>query len=342
MNKLAISVIAILALTSVVVYKTLETEQDYSERLKRIARSINSQNLSWKAENPSRFAEMTKSQVMHLMGTKIKENSEHVLNADILEVPEDATVPDSFSSAATWPKCTSITEIRDQSHCGSCWAFGSTEAMSDRICITSGQVQQTKLSADDVMSCCSSCGDGCNGGDPYAAWAYFRNTGVVTGDLYGTTTTCKPYPLAPCAHHVTPKKYPACPQNDARTPACQRQCIPQYKKSYKSDRHFGKTYYGVNGEKAMKFDISQKGPITVSFAVYEDFLTYKSGVYYHQQGQLLGFHSVRIVGYGNEDGMDYWNVANSWNDQWGDNGYFKIKRGVDECGIESQGVAGDV
>ena len=56
-------------------------------------------------------------------------------------------------------------------------------------------------------------------------------------------------------------------------------------------------------------------------------------------GSALGGHAIEIIGYGTEEGTDYWLVKNSWNDAWGDGGTFKIKRGVDECGIESQVTA---
>ena len=63
-------------------------------------------------------------------------------------------------------------------------------------------------------------------------------------------------------------------------------------------------------------------------------------MYTHTSGQALGGHAIKIIGWGVEDGTDYWTVANSWNSDWGDNGFFKIRRGTDECGIESQVVAG--
>lgn len=64
------------------------------------------------------------------------------------------------------------------------------------------------------------------------------------------------------------------------------------------------------------------------------------GVYQHVAGNLAGGHAVRILGWGVEDGVDYWLVANSWNRLWGENGYFKIIRGINNCGIEEFITAG--
>ena len=61
---------------------------------------------------------------------------------------------------------------------------------------------------------------------------------------------------------------------------------------------------------------------------------YESGIYQHLKGFLEGGHAVLAVGYGIEDGIPFWNVKNSWGPSWGENGYFRIIRGQDECGIE--------
>ena len=73
------------------------------------------------------------------------------------------------------------------------------------------------------------------------------------------------------------------------------------------------------------------GPVEVTFYVFEDFLTYKSGVYEHKTGQFLGSHAVKMIGWGVENGIPYWIVVNSWNEMWGDNGTFKILRGKNHC-----------
>ena len=66
-------------------------------------------------------------------------------------------------------------------------------------------------------------------------------------------------------------------------------------------------------------------------------MSYKSGVYQHVTGGMLGGHAVKIIGYGTDSksGLDYWLVANSWNTDWGVNGYFMIRRGNNECNFEA-------
>merc|ERR1711907_351791 len=98
---------------------------------------------------------------------------------------EKAAAPESFDSRSNWYSCSSIGEIRDQSACGSCWAFGAAETMSDRICIHSGMQDQTRVSAEDLLECCTECGNGCQGGWPPMAFAFWMNSGVSTGGLYG-------------------------------------------------------------------------------------------------------------------------------------------------------------
>ena len=78
--------------------------------------------------------------------------------------------------------------------------------------------------------------------------------------------------------------------------------------------------------------------MTAAFTVYEDFLTYKSGVYSHQTGSSLGGHAIKVIGWGIENGEDYWLCVNSWNDTWGDQGLFKILHG--NCGINDEMTAG--
>lgn len=72
-------------------------------------------------------------------------------------------------------------------------------------------------------------------------------------------------------------------------------------------------------------------------------MTFNHNGLFCRTGSYLGGHAVKIIGWGTDEksGLDYWLVANSWNDSWGENGFFRILRGVNECGIEAQVVAGE-
>jgi len=90
----------------------------------------------------------------------------------------------------------------------------------------------------------------------------------------------------------------------------------------------------------------KNGPMSVSFEVYHDFMQYKGGIYQHTglKDRYNPFemtnHAVLLVGYGvdKKSGMKFWIVKNSWGESWGENGYFRIRRGTDECSIESIAV----
>ncbi|KAM0869625.1 hypothetical protein ACQ4PT_040552 [Festuca glaucescens] len=213
-----------------------------------------------------------------------------------------------------------------QGHCGSCWAFGAVECLQDRFCIHLNV--NISLSVNDLVSCCGFlCGQGCNGGYPISAWRYFRRSGVVTDE-------CDPYfDQDGCQH-------PGC-EPAYRTPKCEKKCKVQ-NQVWKQEKHFSVNAYKVKSNPHdIMAEVYTNGPVEVAFTVYEDFAHYKSGVYKHITGGVMGGHAVKLIGWGTSDaGEDYWLLANQWNRGWGDDGYFKIIRGTNECGIEGEVVAG--
>jgi len=249
-------------------------------------------------------------------------------------------LPENFDARANWPDCPTIGEIRDQGGCGSCWAFGAVESMSDRVCIHSNATVHFRFSADDLVSCCRVCGFGCNGGFPGMAWNYWVRKGLVSGGPYGSDQGCRPYEIAPCEHHVNGTRGP-CNPGESKTPKCVKKCQGSYSVQYSADKRYGSKSYSISrNEDQIRKEIMTNGPVEGAFTVFEDLLAYKSGVYQHVTGKVLGGHAIRILGWGVENGTPYWLIANSWNSDWGDNGYFKILRGSDHCGIESQISAG--
>jgi len=259
------------------------------------------------------------------------------------EYDTDATYDDAIDWRTRAANCTTISLVRDQGACGSCWAFSATEAFGDRRCVATGK--DIELSAQDTAGCCTgfSCGasHGCEGGQPTHALSWLATNGVVTGGDFATIASgasCKPYQLPPCAHH-SKSKYPACGAELSIhcTTACSEESYPT---AYESDKVTGGSATVLSTESAMIAAL-HKGPISAGFTVYDDFPTYISGVYKHVSNVQLGGHAVEIVGYGTQDGDKYWLVKNSWNSAWGDAGFFKILRGSNECGIEEHAAAID-
>jgi cathepsin B len=195
---------------------------------------------------------------------------------------------------------------------------------------------------------------GCNGGQPAGAWHWFTKNGVSSGGDYSdrnSGATCKPYSMMSCAHHVDPAPgAEACDKlPDYSTPKCLSTCTDKnYPVAYKSDKHFAKSSYAVVGERNMQLEIMERGPISVALVVFEDFEAYSSGVYQYTTGRPLGGHAVKMIGWGVDRDRDsgaevpYWICVNSWNSAWGEKGTFRILRGKNECGIETEGVAGEV
>uniref|UniRef100_A0A8R1EF30 Pept_C1 domain-containing protein n=1 Tax=Caenorhabditis japonica TaxID=281687 RepID=A0A8R1EF30_CAEJA len=270
------------------------------------------------------------------MKSRVMDGKYAAAHSDEIRATERAqvldTIPATFDSRSAWPECKSIKQIRNQATCGSCWAFGAAETISDRICIETKGAQQPIISPDDILSCCgSSCGNGCEGGYPIQALRWWDSKGVVTGGDY-KGAGCKPYPIAPCTSG-------SCPES--KTPSCSLSCQSGYSTAYAKDKHFGTSAYAVAKKVAsIQTEIHENGPVEAAFSVYEDFYKYTSGVYKHTAGKYLGGHAIKIIGWGTESGSPYWLVANSWGTDWGESGFFKILRGVDECGIESAVVAG--
>ncbi|EFO97793.1 hypothetical protein CRE_15919 [Caenorhabditis remanei] len=258
--------------------------------------------------------------------------------------PENSDLSPFFDARERWPECSSIPLINDISECKSSWAFAAAESMSDRLCINSGGMIDTILSAQELLSCCTgvlSCGEGCAGGNPLKAWQYWQKHGIPTGGSYESQFGCKPYSIAPCGKTIGNVTYPPCTNTTLPTPTCEKKCKPGYPVDLDKDRHYGVSVDQLpNRQIEIQSDVMLNGPVEATMEIYDDFLQYTTGIYVHLAGNKQGHLSVRILGWGMFEGVPYWLLANSWGKEWGENGTFRVLRGVNECGLEANCISG--
>lgn len=204
-----------------------------------------------------------------------------------------------------------VTPVKDQGHCGSCWAFSSTGALEGHYAKKINKA--VDLSEQNLVDCSRSYGNmGCNGGLMPNAFRYIRdNHGVDTEASYpyeGVDDKCR---FKNKTVGANDKGYIEIPSGD---------------------------------ERKLIQAIYTKGPISVAIdASQESFHLYKSGVYNepncgNDENSLD--HGVLVVGYGTDlVHGDYYIVKNSWSETWGEAGYIKMARNkANQCGIATAAV----
>ena len=98
-------------------------------------------------------------------------------------------MPASFDARTKWPGC--IGAIRDQARCGSCWAFASSESLSDRVCIAAaapGGAVQADLSVDYLIVCDTKHDRGCQGGYLQYVWDFLVDDGDPSDNCFPYTS----------------------------------------------------------------------------------------------------------------------------------------------------------
>lgn len=197
-----------------------------------------------------------------------------------------------------------ITPVKNQGDCGSCWSFSATGAMESIYTIKTGI--QVSFSEQELIDCSNKYNDmGCNGGTMTGAFRYAIDNGI-------------------CHERDVPY--------DNTTHSCMKDSCKN--KSFFTDC---KILPSAAPLKMLRY--IQNQPLSVAIqANHPMFKFYKSGIITSIECGDTPDHGVLIVGYGSENGIDYWLVKNSWGTDWGDHGYVKIGRDVSEnkygvCGI---------
>ncbi|XP_026234844.1 pro-cathepsin H-like isoform X1 [Anabas testudineus] len=197
-----------------------------------------------------------------------------------------------------------VTPVKNQGHCGSCWAFSTTGCLEAVTAIATGKL--IPLSEQQLIDCATNFKNyGCFGGLPSRAFEYIKyNKGLMSEEDY-------PYKGFGIVCHFEPGRAAASVLDVVN--------ITSY------------------DENAMVETVASLNPVTFSFVATAEFMHYKDGVYTSTQCKNtpdMVNHAVLAVGYGiEENGTPYWIVKNSWGTAWGKDGYFWIERGKNMCGL---------
>eukprot|EP01034_Spumella_vulgaris_P033982 gene33982-41912_t len=270
--------------------------------------STNAKNLTYKLGH---------NQFSHLSVEEYRQYVGLGLNKPTLVADRTHNAPKDISNLAAsvdWVAKGAVTPVKDQGQCGSCWAFSTTGALEGAYFNTNGKL--VSFSEQNLVDCDTPKNGGsdlaCHGGLMDSAFTWIKkNGGLATeGDYsYFSGDT---------------KKNGECQTDKALVAG-------SAVKSY--------TDVEVNSDAAMLSALNV-GPVAVAIqADQAAFQLYKSGVFTAECGTALD-HGVLAVGYGTQDGLDYYTIKNSWGASWGEGGYIKFVRGGNtqpegQCGVLS-------
>ncbi|KAH8240332.1 hypothetical protein KR032_010470 [Drosophila birchii] len=247
------------------------------------------------------YSDMTSQEFSDMMtGLRYSNTLDENLKEQTFISPEHVTLADSVD----WRSKGAVTGVKNQGSCGSCWAFSATGSLEGQHFRKTGKL--VSLSEQNLVDCSGSYGNkGCGGGFMTWAFKYIKDNGGID----------------------TEESYPYKAKND--------KC--KFNRATIGATVTGFVTLPIGDEKKLAETVATIGPVSVAIHVTASFQHYRSGIYIEPNCDPKQLnHGVLVVGYGSENGKDFWLVKNSWGSSWGDKGYIKMLRnGNNQCGIST-------
>ena len=224
---------------------------------------------------------------------------------NIARMSNTATV----AAAIDWRDYGLVSPVADQGQCGSDWAFAAVSAMEGAYGVQQGTF--TELSVQQALDCTGSAAS-CKGGTMSLNFDYYKENKAMAAADY-------PY-------NSDLAMRGDCLYDEAKATSCQ---VDSY------------TFADEGDIDMMKKALSHQPVATSLNADCQSFMYYSSGVYDDEScDPAVLNHAVTLVGYGQEEGGDYWIVKNSWSSAWGEEGYIRVavKPGQGISGIQRTAV----
>jgi C1A family cysteine protease len=218
----------------------------------------------------------------------------------------DVSASEGLASSAgkkiDWRSKGAVTAVKNQGQCGSCWAFSATGNIEGQWFIKNREL--VSLSEQDLVSCDTTC-EACNGGlmDYAFEWLVSKRSGEIA--------TEESYPYASAS---------------GSAPACK---ASGHKNGAKITGHRNIAH----NEAAIADELYANGPVSIGVDA-TSWQSYTGGILTNCISQAVD-HGVLAVGFDDEYSTPYWIIKNSWAASWGEEGYIRVKKGTNQCLIDS-------
>jgi len=282
-----------------------------------LRRELFEQRVALIEEHNARPGILWKAGINHLIDRTPKEFSQlHGWRGSRRSSPE----PGAFLSVDTmrsvklpdeknWSHLGAMQDPVRQGFCGSCWAMAASVMLEARHEVMAGS--RRTFSAQQLVDCVPNpreCGGsgGCKGSTVELALDYAMAKGLKDASAF-------PYV----------GKEQDCPSEDVALPQKSSEALQVAR---------GGTELGLTGYQVLKSNRARplmenllQGPVAISIAA-SDFMIYSSGIFDDCAKDAVVNHAVVLIGYGKDDGTNYWTVQNSWGPKWGENGLIRVFR----------------